>query len=620
MEPKVVAQAATSRADRVPSIPCAAEEGHVRERSEGGSAKRAALVAISGVLASGPLCAQVPAKWTDRVAAAVSVDDIALAIAADASGRVAWSGWSVLPGGERDVLTACYDGGGVRLWTNETGSSANEDDFPTDLAFSAAGQLYVTGFTGNFAGGGGRCFTMKLDTGGVTQWWREAVAPGDFESIGNAIAVGPTGLVHAAGRTSSSTSRALVTTYDAQGAVVWDAVYSGGGALNDATDVATDSAGAVYVLVRASFAGASNDFVVVKYDLGGAHQWTARYGHTGGADDFPRKLIVAGDGSSFATGHTRLAATYDALTVAFDAAGAFRWSDTHAGLSALGDSGGAIAFDGAGGVYVAGHSDGYNSAAACDWFLRRFDANGATLWTRRYDGPAAGRDDFGGLAVDGSGTAHLAGTSATASGDAATIAAFGRDGQLRWLDVHGEPSGESTYSYAVAVDSLDRCIAAGGVAATDFDGFTVGYANPCASFRTYCTAGVSGAGCVASMGATPSANGSWLLRADSVEGQRQGLIFYGVSGELALPWGATSSFFCVKPPTMRTPLMSSGGAPSACDGELTLDFGAFVAANPQALGAPFTGGEVVQAQAWYRDPPNAKSTSLSDAIEFVYCP
>ncbi len=147
------------------------------------------------------------------------------------------------------------------------------------------------------------------------------------------------------------------------------------------------------------------------------------------------------------------------------------------------------------------------------------------------------------------------------------------------------------------------------------------YRDPVAS---YCTAGTSSNGCVATLSGigTPDANAGsgFTLSANNVDGQRSGLVFYGVSGRVAFPWGAGSSWLCVKSPTQRTAPQNSGGTSGACNGVLSIDWNAFIAANPGALGAPFAGGDVVQAQAWYRDPPSSKSTSLSDALEFVVQP
>lgn len=151
-------------------------------------------------------------------------------------------------------------------------------------------------------------------------------------------------------------------------------------------------------------------------------------------------------------------------------------------------------------------------------------------------------------------------------------------------------------------------------------------ASSCGNVVSYCTPGTTALGCVGAMSAAgapdASAGSGFVIRASNLDGQRQGLIFYGVdnSSFAPLPWGFSSSFLCVKPPTQRLPIGSSGGTAGACDGELSADFNSFMAANPAALGGPFQGGEQIYTQAWFRDPPSSKSTSLSDALSFVVCP
>ncbi|NUP97414.1 MAG: calcium-binding protein [Planctomycetaceae bacterium] len=142
---------------------------------------------------------------------------------------------------------------------------------------------------------------------------------------------------------------------------------------------------------------------------------------------------------------------------------------------------------------------------------------------------------------------------------------------------------------------------------------------------SYCTAGTSTNGCTATMGAvgTPSASAGagFTLFASNVEGQKSGLIFYGLdnAGFTPVAWGTGSSFLCVKSPTQRSTATNSGGTANACDGTLALDWNT-LATNPTVLGFPFTAGQQVFAQAWYRDPPSPKSTALSNAVEFVVEP
>ncbi len=143
---------------------------------------------------------------------------------------------------------------------------------------------------------------------------------------------------------------------------------------------------------------------------------------------------------------------------------------------------------------------------------------------------------------------------------------------------------------------------------------------------TYCTAGTSTSGCAPSIAANtqPSVSGAnaTVISLNGVEGQRLGLLIYGVNntGFAPLAWGSGSSFWCVKAPTQRTPTQSSGGTSGACDGVFTLDWNAFQASSGAPLGAPWTAGAKVYLQAWHIDPPAPKGSTLSNAIELTCVP
>ena len=142
---------------------------------------------------------------------------------------------------------------------------------------------------------------------------------------------------------------------------------------------------------------------------------------------------------------------------------------------------------------------------------------------------------------------------------------------------------------------------------------------------TYCTAGVSTNGCVPAISGsgTPSvaASSGFTISVANVEGAKLGLLFYGINGRASSNWGSGgTSFLCVKTPTQRMGSANSGGTAGLCDGTISEDWLAYIAAHPGALGAPFSAGAVVNAQGWYRDPPAVKTTNLSDGLEFTLVP
>jgi hypothetical protein len=144
------------------------------------------------------------------------------------------------------------------------------------------------------------------------------------------------------------------------------------------------------------------------------------------------------------------------------------------------------------------------------------------------------------------------------------------------------------------------------------------------TFTSYCTSGTTTHGCLAVIQGnglpSASATSGFTLDVINMEGATQGLIFYGLSGRAAVPWGTSSSFVCVKSPTQRTPVQTGSGTAGSCNGAMSIDWNGFVSSHPGALGVPFSAGELVQAQGWFRDSGSPKTTMLSNALEFVVQP
>lgn len=155
-------------------------------------------------------------------------------------------------------------------------------------------------------------------------------------------------------------------------------------------------------------------------------------------------------------------------------------------------------------------------------------------------------------------------------------------------------------------------------AALDTDGD--GILDTCDSVLAYCHQG-SGAGCAAVLDATgvasASASSGFELVVSSVLGQRSGQIFYGL-GQSATPFGV--GMLCVAPPIQRLTASNSGGTAGACDGELRIDWNAWRAANPTAIGAPFSAGQALYSQAWFRQFAGGTEPSLSNALRFTLAP
>lgn len=170
----------------------------------------------------------------------------------------------------------------------------------------------------------------------------------------------------------------------------------------------------------------------------------------------------------------------------------------------------------------------------------------------------------------------------------------------------------------VGVPGLGAGITAGGIAW--FDDFQHAHLP-----TSYCTSSTTTNGCSPSMSSVGSPSLSnqrgFYLRASDVEGQKQGLLFYGISGRRAAVWApGSTSLACVKAPVQRTPNQNSGGTAGSCDGAFSVEWNTYLATHPGALGQPLAAGALIDAQAWFRDPAAPKSTNLSNGLEFMILP
>ena len=135
--------------------------------------------------------------------------------------------------------------------------------------------------------------------------------------------------------------------------------------------------------------------------------------------------------------------------------------------------------------------------------------------------------------------------------------------------------------------------------------------------ESYCTAGTSASGCQALLSASGTASASrrrgFTLSASTVEGQKDGLFFFGTNGQQANPWGNSTSFQCVVPPVVRTPPLDRHGTIGLCDGAFSLDLNAVWYPAPKPAKNPGAAA-VVQAQLWYRDPLNTANNQNNEPV------
>ena len=334
-------------------------------------------------------------------------------------------------------------------WTVQFGTPAN--DRATGVA-ARGRSVYVAGVTagslpGQVSAGAADVFVARFNSRGELRWIRQFCTPGADTTTNGSLQVRD-GLVVVGGDTA--------------------------GTLPEQT-----SAGGRDAFVRA-------------YDRHGEVRWTVQFGSV--ADDQVRGVAIARDGSIFVVGDTNgqlpnqtSAGGLDAFVMRLDPDGTVRW------LRQFGTPGADTAIGVAvtkGALYVAGATDrafpGEANLGGFDTFLARLTLDGDFEWITQFG--TTGTDAAWKVGVADS-TVFVAGhTLGVFPGETALgqsdgfVAAFRRDGQLKWVRQFGTTGCDQMFG--LAVDD-EGAVVAGDVGGTTMPNQALCQVNPDGSARKY---------------------------------------------------------------------------------------------------------------------------------------
>jgi uncharacterized delta-60 repeat protein len=320
--------------------------------------------------------------------------------------------------------------------------------------FAAANPQVVRGEKGYYPHG------VPIVATGVIQeaWVARYKAPGPFSfNDATGIAVDNSGNVYVTG---TSNSDYATVKYNPEGQEQWDARYDGPAHGTDqASAIAIDNSGNVYVTGRSDAGGFVFNYATIKYDSAGQQEWVARYDGPGNGHDIAKAIAVDGSGNVYVTGSSMGSDTsVDYATIKYNAAGQQQWVARYTGPESGDhpDEARAIAVDSSGNVYVTGGSwDPDNSRY--DYATIEYNTAGQQEWVARYNGPGNGHDIANDIAVDTSGNICVTGDS---DSDYATVK-YNSAGQEQWVARYEGIEPGVDEANAIAVDGTSNVYVTG---------------------------------------------------------------------------------------------------------------------------------------------------------------
>jgi uncharacterized delta-60 repeat protein len=253
----------------------------------------------------------------------------------------------------------------------------------------------------------------------------------------------------------------LIIKYNAAGDTLWTRLYNGpGNGYDEAFGCSVDSLGNLYVTGRSESATYSDyGYLTVKYNTSGDTLWTRRYNSNTNSHDGAFDCTVDGLGNLYVTGFS-IGTMWDCLTIKYNSDGDTLWTRRYNGPANNQDGAYGCAVDSLNNIYVVGFS---NNGTTDDYLIIKYNPDGDALWTRRYDGPDSDYDYAESCAVDGLGNLYVTGESSNGvNWDCLTIK-YNTDGDTLWTLRYNTPDNGDEAALDCAVDGQGNLYLTGAI-------------------------------------------------------------------------------------------------------------------------------------------------------------
>lgn len=297
---------------------------------------------------------------------------------------------------------------------------------------------------------------------GVQEAWVNHFVDPDSNAQATALAVDAFGNVYVTGWTSTSYSGLDFATvkYNSEGMQKWIIYYDGpGNGYDKPVALAIDNSGDIYVTGISMGADTNKDYVTIKYDSNGVQQWESRYNGIGSRDDQPKTIALDKSGNVYVTGGSAgLDSSWDIVTVKYTSSGEVKWIRRYADSTNVNDVANAMAIDESGNIYVTGRSFAlYNHRNV--WITIKYDRTGAEKWIAHHN--CGGNANA--LTVDNSGNVYVTGSSKCVSEfsyDYTTIK-YDSTGVEQWIAFYNGPHNSLDHAVALALDDSNNIYVTG---------------------------------------------------------------------------------------------------------------------------------------------------------------
>ena len=346
------------------------------------------------------------------------------------------------------AVTVKYNSQGVQQWIQNYVAENNNGAFARAIHVDAAGNVYVTGETAIYSGGGNDMLVIKYSPDG-TQLWSNVFEYSGAYNGGYDIVTDLTGNVYVVGEYATNVityNNISLVKFSPDGALLNQTFYhsnSEGG-----RKIGLDGTGKIVV------GGYLNDndslsYIVLKYEQNLDFVWASRYGQ-GVGNQNTIDMVIDNNSNIIITGTN--STTIDYSTVKFDPAGSVLWSKQYNSPSGW-DISRAVVKDNLGNIYISGSTGTTGFPFTYKITTIKYSPAGDELWVNSYDGEGIGADGYSGynIAIDDEASLYAIGQ-VYSNSNIVTIK-YNTNGSFEWVTMfNGATNNSSDNPVAVSVD------------------------------------------------------------------------------------------------------------------------------------------------------------------------
>lgn len=401
---------------------------------------------------------QIDSAWVKKYAGAVNNDE-AKAVFIDASGNVYVTGRSMSMINGYDIVTVKYNTSGTVLWTAVFNGSGNSTDEGNDIA-SDGTNIYVCGVTTRSPSTGLDYITIKYNAStGAVLWSSVYNGAGNLDDVATHLAY-KNGRIYITGkgyyRSNTDGDYVTIKYNSTTGDSIWVKNYNGPSSGNDsATCIRISSDTSVYISGK-SYGTGNNDIATVKYSSTGTQSWFKRVNGSANGEDLGKFIVFDQSIASpniFVISQSEGSGTgSDIMIIRYTTAGVETWKKTFNAAGSGDDIPNSAYWRSDNEIYITGKA--VYGGSVSDMVLLKYDLNGDTLWTRKYNGTANGNDEGYSVITDASGYVYIAGKgNETLTGNDYVVCKYTSGGNLEWTYKFNKSGNNPDIPSALSVDA-----------------------------------------------------------------------------------------------------------------------------------------------------------------------